>query len=77
MSGLARAAAFAVRAAFDDTLQPGNKVAGSAAAMPAARAERVNSRRVSRKVELGSFERRYGGEASIVLDELSGFLTGQ
>jgi hypothetical protein len=40
----------AVRAAFD-TLQPENRVAGSAAAMLAARAEWANSRRVRRKLE--------------------------
>lgn len=47
-------AEFAVRVAFDETLQPENKLDGSAASALAARAERANSRRVRPKVEAGS-----------------------
>ena len=52
---LERAAEPAARAAFEDMLQPENRLAGSAAAMPAAKAECVNARRVRCKVEYGSF----------------------
>lgn len=47
----ARAVEAAVRAAFEETLQAEKKLAGSAAAMLAARADCANSRRVSGKVE--------------------------
>jgi len=57
MRGLYRAVEPAARAAFDDTLHPENRLAGRAAAMPAATAECANSRRVKRKVECGSFKR--------------------
>ena len=48
------AAELAVRAAFEETVQLERKLAGSAAAMPAATADCANSRRVGRKVESSS-----------------------
>lgn len=50
---LARGAELAVPA-FEDVLQPDSTPAGREAAMPAARAECANSRRVRRKVGCGS-----------------------
>lgn len=50
----AETAELAVRAAFEDTVQLESKLAGSAAARPAATADCANSRRVERKVECSS-----------------------
>jgi len=52
-------AEFVVRAAFEDTLHPEDRAAGSAAAMPVARADCVNLRRVRCKVERGSPKQSY------------------
>ena len=43
-------------AALEESLQAEKKPAGSAAARPAPRADRTNSRRVRRKLELSSLE---------------------
>lgn len=48
------AAELAGRAAFEETVQLESKLAGSAAAMPAATADCANSRRVGRKVKCRS-----------------------
>jgi hypothetical protein len=66
----------AALAAFEELLQAEKRPAGSAAARPAPRADRANSRRVSRK-KRGSFGRVVVVAASVVLDELSVLLASQ
>jgi hypothetical protein len=72
----ALAAVDAALAALEESLQAEKKLAGSAAARPAPRADRTNSRRVSRK-KRGSFEHVLRFAASVVLDELFVLLAGQ
>jgi len=72
----ALAAVEAALAALEESLQAEKNPAGSAAARPAPRAERTNSRRVSRK-KRGSLEHVLRFAASVVLDELSVLLPGQ
>jgi len=72
----ALAAVGAALAALEESLQAEKKLAGIAAARPVPRADRTNSRRVSRK-KWGSFEHVLRFAASVVFEEISVLLPGK